>query len=255
MSTPTIIKGIILPDTHCPDYDKKAMNATLQYIIDIRPDYLLHLGDLCDFASLSRFRVASSSELTGLKTEIDETNKWLDAIDTILSDKCKKVITLGNHDQRPEIYRLNNWDAAARKLLGLDVLPNAEEMFRLKKRGWKVLERGALFSLGKALFTHGYFVNKYHAQKTVSKFFKNIYYGHTHDCQSHTMVGLDSLPVEAMSLGTLQNKNPKWMQGVPTPWVHMVSTIYVFDGGKYNLYPSKIINGRFVSPEGKLYVG
>jgi predicted phosphodiesterase len=245
---------IILPDTHIPDHNEHAINAVIQFILDWKPDYLIHLGDLCDFASLSRFRVASAAELKGFAHEVKETNKFLDLLDQILPTRCKKVITLGNHDQRPEIYALNNWDASAMKLLGMSKLPCAPQIFNLKERGWKVVPYGSIYTLGKANFTHGYFINKYHAQKTVSRFFKNIYYGHTHDVQSHCVVGMDGLPVEAMSLGTLQRTNPIWLRGTPVSWVPSFSTMYLYSGGKYNLYPTKIINGGFVA-EGKYYHG
>lgn len=248
-----ITKVVVLPDTHCPDHSIMSWNAVGQFIIDFKPDYLIHLGDLCDFTSLSHFRVASEKELRGFQFEVAETNKWLDEIDVIVPKRCRKVITLGNHDQRPEIYRLNNWDATARKLMGVDHLEGAPQLFRLKERGWKVIPHGGTFKLGKALFTHGYFTNKYHAQKTVTRFFKNIYYGHTHDHQSHTIVGMDGLPVEAMSLGTLQCLNPAWLRGAPTSWVPMFAYMYMYDG-KYNLYPTKIINGGFVA-EGRYYHG
>ena len=251
----SIQKVVILPDTHCPDHSVMAWNAVAQYILDFKPDYLIHLGDLCDFASLSRFRVASDKELRGLQYEVSETNKWLDEVDQIVPDKCKKVITLGNHDERPDIYRLNNWDASAMKLLGTPQLRGAPQLFRLKERGWKVISRGGIYKLGKANFTHGYFINQFHAKKTVTRFFKNIYYGHTHDIQSHVVVGIDGLPVEAMSLGTLQCINPAWLKGVPTSWVPSFSIMYLYNNGKYNLFPVKIINGGFVSPEGRYYHG
>jgi len=249
-----IQKVLILPDTHIPDHSRTSWNAVAQFIIDFKPDYLIHLGDLCDFASLSRFRVASPRELRGVQYEVSETNKWLDEVEVIVPNTCKKIITLGNHDERPTIYRLNNWDGDAMKLLGMERLGDAKELFKLRERGWKVVPYGETYALGKALFTHGFFVNQYHAKKTVSRFFKNIYYGHTHDVQSHCIVGMDGQPVEAMSLGTLQCLNPTWLKGVPVSWVPSFSYMYLYNGGKYNLYPTKIINGGFVA-EGKYYHG
>jgi hypothetical protein len=73
--------------------------------------------------------------------------------------------------------------------------------------------------------------------------------------QSHVVVGMDGQPVEAQSLGTLQCLNPAWLKGVPVSWVPAFATMYLYGNGKYNLYPIKIINGGFVTPDGKYYHG
>lgn len=171
-------KCLVIPDTHAPKQNVKAVKTMLRFAKDWKPDICVHLGDLCDFASLSRFRTVSTKELISLKEEISEANNLLDEIEEALPKGCQKILTMGNHDQRPEIYRLNNWCGKSMKLLGSERLENAEELYCLPSRGWKWLDYGKVFKIGHCLFTHGWYINQYHASKTVKRWFKTVVYGH-----------------------------------------------------------------------------
>jgi len=248
-----IKKILVLPDIHAPKHHEPSFNAALKFAKDFKPDYCIQLGDLCDFNSLSRFDVVRESDLVPLSDEIEAANLCLDRIEKAVGGKCKRVITEGNHDQRPEKYRLNSWDKGVQKLWGKR-LENADVLYNTKKRGWGYLPYGQIFKLGHAHFTHGWFTNKYHTWKTVTRWFKTIFYGHTHTWQVHSVVGLDQQPVSAVSLGTLSRFDLDYLKGVPPDWVHMFGYLYLMPDGNFTPYMPTIINGKFVA-EGQLYDG
>jgi predicted phosphodiesterase len=248
-----ITRILVLPDIHAPKEDKPSLKAALAFAADFKPNIVVQLGDLCDFFSLSRFDVVRERDLVSLHDEIESANRCLDGIEKAVGPKCRKIFLEGNHDARPEKYRLNSWDKSVQKIWGKR-LGNFNDLYNLKERGWIWRDYGEAYKIGHAHFTHGWFVNKYHAAKTVTKWFKTVFYGHTHTHQVHTVVGMDQLPVSAVSIGTLSRFDLDYLKGIPPDWVHMFAYIYMLPNGTFTAYTPTIINGRFVA-EGTLYDG
>ena len=254
--------GIIFPDMHTPRHHKPSVNACLNYLKALRkinkPDFFIQLGDLCDFDSLSRFQVMDSKDMISLVDEIKSANDMLDTIDSILPTKCVKVMTMGNHDKRPEIYRLNSWDQKDQKLFGsqfgCERIPNAEVLYGLVKRGWSWVDYGDVVRVGKALFTHGWYTSKWHTDKTLLKWFQTIIYGHVHNWQVCNRNGMDGHPVAAMCIGTLSEFNLSYLKGVPPDWVHLFMQVDYFKDGTFTPHMIPIIKGRFII-NGNIYDG
>lgn len=246
-------KWIILPDIHAPLHNEEALKPVLAFIKDYKPNGIIQLGDLCDFNSLSRFPKNKESELVSLHKEIDSANEIIDRIEKVLPKKCKKVILEGNHDARPTRFRLNRWNPQVQDVLGIERLGDFHELYNLESRGWEWKEYGRCYRVGKALFTHGWFVGQYHAAKTLRRWFHTIFYGHTHTYQAHTVLGMDGLPVSATSLGTLSRLDLPYLNSVPpADWINMFAHIEFFSNGQFTPHPIPIINGRFIT-NGKLY--
>lgn len=246
-------KWVVLPDIHAPLHNEEALKPVLAFIKDYKPDGLIQLGDLCDFNSLSRFDKNREEELVSLHAEIEAANSILDRIDSVCPKRIVRVLLEGNHDARPTRFRLNRWNSQVQDILGMPRLGDFHELFHLRKRGWDWRNYGQCFPVGKALFTHGWFVGSYHASKTLKRWFKSIYYGHTHTYQSHTVLGMDGLPVSAVSLGTLSRFDLSYLHGVPpADWINMFAHFEFFGSGQFTPHPVPIINGRFVT-NGKYY--
>lgn len=246
-----IKKVVVIPDIHAPNHHEPSIKSLLSFIKDYKPDVVVHLGDLCDFNSLSRFSVIREDELISLTDEIKSANTMLDRIESVLPRKCKKVFTEGNHDQRPTIYRLNSWDSQCKKLFGMDRLEDAKVLYNIEKRKWTFVDHGKCYQIGHALFTHGWFINQYHAAKTVRRWFKTVIYAHTHSHQVHTINGMDGLPVAGISIGTLSRFDLSYLKGVPPDWCHMFAYMNFF-GDSFTTHTIPIINGKFFT-NGKLY--
>lgn len=247
-----ITRVVVFPDIHAPKQDKQCMGVALDFTRDYKPDIFIQLGDLCDFDSISRFDTARERDLIGFVQEVKAANQVLDQIENVLPKGCRKVLLEGNHDRRPETYRMNRWDSKVQDILGIPRMENYDVLYRLKERGWENYDYGEAFKLGKAIFAHGWFVNQYHAAKTVRRWFKTIIYGHTHMYQVHTINGMDGLPVAGMSIGTLSKFNLSYLKGLPPDWVHMFMYMDFLQDGSFTPHPVPIIKGRFVA-NGKLY--
>lgn len=240
-----ITKVAVLPDIHAPLQHDRSLTVALEFVKDYKPDVLVQLGDMCDYSSLSRFDLLKERELIGMTTEVRGANEVLDAIDAVVPARCQKIMCEGNHDRRPETYNLNNWTKGVRKVTGKKYLPLFYDAYALKLRGWDWVEEGKCYKIGKALFTHGWYVNRYHAAKTVQKWFKTIFYGHTHDYQVHTINGMDGRPNSGVSLGTLSRFDLGYLKGIPPNWCHMFAHIEFFGNGLFTPHMIPIIKGRF----------
>ncbi len=188
--------------------------------------------------------------------KVDETfdaaNEILDrhvAIVRKRNRKAQMVLLQGNHDYRAISY--------AERYPHLRQILDVPRNLRLKERKVDWVEcwaKGKLFKLGHAHFTHGLFVNKYHAAKMVDHFGVPIYYGHTHDVMTYPKVvhGEDKT-LEGGSLGCLCLYAQRYLKGAPTNWQQAVTTMFLQPNGNYNLYISRIFNHRFVGPDGVMY--
>ena len=231
---------LVIPDAQVPNHNKDSFQVILNFAKFWKPTEVIILGDFIDLNSLSRYQILSANECTTLDEEVKATNNELDKIDKICP-KAKKVYLLGNHEKRYEIYKLNEWCKDARKVRDFTSI---EEELNLDKRGYNTIEYGGIYTKGHAIFTHGWFVNQYHTRKTLLRFFKNIYYGHTHNWQAYSMIGLDGQPVEAVSCGCICNTDLTYLKGVPRDWVQMFMYADFESDGTYYPHFAKIINGH-----------
>ena len=220
---------------------------------DNRFDEVIYIGDLLDFAQISKFNQGSPlEESRNISDDYKIAGRILDRHIKIVKSRNKQAkFTLleGNHEDRIE-----RWLAKNPQVKGL---VEVEVGLKLGERGIKWVRawsKGELYKIGKAYFTHGLYVNQYHAQKMVNNFGVNIYYGHTHDHQSFSKVlkGKDKT-IEGMSLGCICEEQA-YMQGRPSNWQQMFAEFH-FDKetGYYSVFPVKIFNHSFIGPNGKFY--
>ena len=247
-------KVLCIPDMHCPFQDDLSLNALERYMADSRFDEVIYIGDLLDFAQISKFNKGSPQEESRLVSDDYKiAGKILDRHISIIrknNRKAKFTLLEGNHEERIE-----RWLAQNPQVKGL---VEVEVGLKLGERGIKWVRawsRGELYKIGKAYFTHGLYTNQYHAQKMVNNYGVNIYYGHTHDHQSFSKVlkGKDKT-IEGMSLGCVCEYDQSYMQGRPSSWQQGFGVFYFDkDTGFFNRTFVGIYNHSFISPEGKQY--
>ena len=237
-----------------PFQDDLSLNALERYMADSRFDEVIYIGDLLDFAQISKFNKGSPQEESRLVSDDYKiAGKILDRHISIIKKnnrKAKFTLLEGNHEERIE-----RWLAQNPQVKGL---VEVEVGLKLGERGIKWVRawsKGELYKIGKAYFTHGLYTNQYHAQKMVNNYGVNIYYGHTHDHQSFSKVlkGKDKT-IEGMSLGCVCEYDQSYMQGRPSSWQQGFGVFY-FDRntGFFNRTFVGIFNHSFISPEGKFY--
>lgn len=253
MTNRPIKTAIVLPDLHIPYHDKKSLASLEKFMADNRWDYYINLGDMMDFDCISHHNKNKLREVEGKRIlkDYEEGNKILDRHQKIIRKRnpnAKFILLEGNHDYRIQRY--------------LDANPQMEGMIemevglRLKERGFKYIQcytKGEVFKLGKAMFHHGLYTTKYHANKMVDTFGDNIFFGHTHDCQtfSRSTYGEDKTTV-GQSLGCLCDYNQSYMKGRPSKWQQAFGVFYFMPSGFFNYYVPMIFNGQFMF-NNKLY--
>lgn len=134
-----MISHLIIPDTQCKHGNDFAFLERIgQYIVDVKPDVVIHLGDFADMESLSSYDVGKKSfEGRRYTKDIEAANKAMDCLlsplrsfnATAKEQKKKqyhprKVMLLGNHENR--INRAINDDPKLEGLISTKDLPYNE---------------------------------------------------------------------------------------------------------------------------------
>lgn len=214
---------------------------------------LVQLGDFCDWDSVASYEVRREEDIVLIQKEIESSNNLLDAIDRNLPKKCRKIMLAGNHEARYERFKVNHgFEVAIRRMKDFG---SWYEEYNLPKRGWEYFKNyGDVFNYKDLiLFTHGWASSGSHAKKHLHMFHKNILYGHTHQWQVETGIGLDQKPIVSASIGTLSRFDLSYLVGKPpVNWVHMFATIEFMDEHSFTPHFIPIIEGRFIK-DGRTY--
>jgi hypothetical protein len=253
-------RWIVFPDTQIPYEDKRTLKALWEYIADVQASDdpivgWLQMGDLMDFNELSRWIVGYEASVEGsVGRSFDAGNAFLDKVQEVMSisDKDYEMVVLqGNHDYRTVDFSLR--DPRLKEIL------DYQTNLKFAERGIQYIkcwENHDMFRKGKAFFTHGNFLNKFHAHKMVDTYGVCIYYGHTHDIMEFpkSTWGKDKTIV-GKSLGCLCIYNMPYMQTKPSNWQQAFSEFLFFPDGFFQETTTKIFKHRFVGRNGKVYQG
>lgn len=248
---------LVIPDLQFPYTDTRSLAAVLEYARSRRWDGCLQLGDFMDWEWISRWTIGNNRIKEGKRfiDEYREANKLLDQIVKAVREKNPKAqmaVLEGNHDWRIQKYIDEN--PALEGLLEMDKNLNFKERGIYYHAYWTTREP---FKIGKALFLHGEYTNKYHAFKTVDNFGKSVFYGHTHDHQlySKTFFGADRTIV-GESLGTLCRYDMPYMGKKPSAWQQGFAIFEFFPDGYFTHTFVDIFKNRFRVPgDNKTYQG
>lgn len=95
---------VVLPDTQAPYMNLPAYKAILRFIGDTQPDQVIHIGDLMDYPTPSRWSKGSAEEFALLMTKHNEwaKSRLLAPLRDVYDGPVK--IHEGNHDLRPRTY-------------------------------------------------------------------------------------------------------------------------------------------------------
>lgn len=129
------VKHLIIADTQVkPEADMAYLKALSNYILEKRPDVIVHIGDHFDMESLSSYdRGKRSFEGRRVKADLEAGYSGMDALVSSFKDVSdynpRMVFCLGNHEER--IDRFSNDHPELTGFLGTDML-------NLEKFGWEV---------------------------------------------------------------------------------------------------------------------
>lgn len=166
------VEHFVIPDTQVkPGVPINHLEAAGNYIVDKKPDVLIHLGDHWDMHSLSIYdKGTKKGEGVNYQEDIDSGQEGMQALLAPINRyndrrrkykeklyKPKMVFCLGNHEQRIERYTNANPE-----LIGKCTYAD----FELEKSGWEVYDFLDPVDVHGILYCH-YFVNPSSLKKNV----------------------------------------------------------------------------------------
>ncbi len=94
----------IIPDCQIPYHDRKALKAVIKAVGDIKPDEVIHIGDVMDYPQPSRWNKGTAGEYEGSVFEDSEQAKrqFLEPLRKVYDGPVG--VHEGNHDERPRTY-------------------------------------------------------------------------------------------------------------------------------------------------------
>jgi len=104
---------LVIPDSHAhPDHPNDRFSWLGELILDVKPDVVVNIGDLADFASLCMHSKALEREGARYKADCEAAYDAQERIFRPIRKAKKKhprwVWTLGNHDIRPDRFAVDN---------------------------------------------------------------------------------------------------------------------------------------------------
>jgi hypothetical protein len=162
-------RGLILPDLHAPYHNRAGFALFMKVARSFQWDYLVSIGDFYDCYSVSRYIKHPKKEWR-LYEEL-----------TLAKQQClsplnglgikNRVITLGNHDTRPDTFLQEKAPEVYTQFV-------QDDWLGFRSTGWTVIDYKQNTTIGKALFTHE--VGETGALAVLNAVQDNVVTGHDH---------------------------------------------------------------------------
>lgn len=249
-------KAISAYDVHFPHTNQPTLSCLLQFTAAQKPDYFIFGGDQLDMGSIShhnkskpfyRTKAAYLNDITGFDKHV------LTPVEKVLPKNCQKVWIIGNHEDWERQHSEENPELAE--------LVDHVRLLSLRARGWKVIELGHAFTVGRLNYIHGEWLTgignqagTFPSKKLVEVYAANVVAGHTHAPQSYTRVSPVNQRERWMGWVSpvLCDLNPAYLRNRPTAWINGFNLTEFQPDGCFNHYPLICPNGR-VAYGGKVY--
>ncbi|AFI24964.1 hypothetical protein [Mycobacterium phage SWU1] len=248
---------VVISDTQIPFDDRKALKAVIGFIGDTQPSQVVHIGDLMDYPSPSRWTKGTKEEFAQrIKPDSEQCKRrFLEPLRQVYDGPVG--VHEGNHDRRPVDY-LHQFAPALveyvssfqfQNLLdfdgfGVDVLP---EFYKIAP-GWISTHghRGGVRVTQKSADT---------AYNAMMRFGTSVIIGHTHrqGIKPHTLgYGGNQKVLWSMEVGNLMNmKLAQYLKGATANWQSGFALLTV-DGQHVKPELVPIVGGRF-SVDGRVW--
>jgi len=218
---------------------------------DFKPDFMVNIGDIGNYAGVSHWNEQKYKDR-------EENPIELDVLGVKEHHKHQRRIV----GEKGEIYSLDgNHEDWVRDFLRKH--PEFKGFIKLDKdAGYsdyniiRIPTEKQPLKLGKLNLIHGWFTNKYHANKTAERIHGNVIYGHTHDVQEVTPSNIDSKHrFICQSIGHLSNEKimrEQYLKHRPTNWMLAFGVLLIEDSGLFHFNTVKLPTYQFIF-NGKLY--
>lgn len=235
-----------LADDHWPFADRRCIEVQHKMLKAMKPDVIWHLGDLVDFAPLSRFRDAAGYEHT-IQAELDLAGARLARL---RKEHPKAVIRLtkANHEYRLDSYiQANASELAYLRALSLGALLGLDENDIELVTGRRYLVRGTFaVKLGSK---YGVYATK---QELLTEG-RSLVHGHTHKSDQWVQRTPGKRPKLGYSIGCSCKLDPKYKEKdcEPSNWNHGMAFMSI-EGSEWGMENIVIHNGK-ATFRGKVY--
>ncbi len=248
---------VIISDTQIPFDDRKALKSVIQFIGDTQPDEVVHIGDLMDYPSPSRWTKGTAEEFSKrIKPDSEQAKRrFLEPLRQVYSGLVG--VHEGNHDSRPRDYLAKYAPA----------LIEYEEQFRFENLldfdGFGVTVLPEFYKVAPGwVSTHGHRGGVRLSQKAADtaymamlRFASSVIIGHTHrqGIKPHTFgYGGNQKVYWAMEVGNLMNmKLAQYLQGATANWQSGFAMLTV-EGQHVKPELVPVVGGRF-SVDGRVW--
>lgn len=235
---------LIAPDIHAPYHDKRAFKLFLKVAAALPWDILLLLGDVYDCYAVSRYVKDPNKEVSLHKELLLGREMVLEPLNKLRIER--KIVTLGNHEVRPEDYLKDKAVAVYDKFY-------EEDWLGFRSTGWEVYEYHRHVKVGKLIATHD--VAASGALAVLNAVQSNIVTGHDHQLNyvvRGTALGITHVSATFGWLGDI--KHAEYMHSIKAMrnWALGFGYGYVEPSGVVHLRPAPIVKYKTVV-EGKLF--
>ena len=216
-----------------------AYAAVREFVLDIRPDIVMIMGDWGEFASLSNWNKAKPLIAEGKRYK-DDAEVCLDELYFLKNSlpDTEFHFVKGNHEERAKWYVQKNPE--------MEGFIDLESDLMLYDLCETVTEFEDYFQLGELAWTHGWFWNMYHAAKTMREFVGNVVYGHVHHFQQDSKnQHFKKKEYISQAVGCLTDRYPEWKGNKPTRFQNGFAVCEYRSNGHFTLHPIAVINGAF----------
>jgi len=233
-------KCLVLADLHIPYHDQEALAAALAYGKELKPDYVVYLGDVLDFYQVSFWN--KNPKNFDLDYELQCGRDFFTEMRDTFGD-AEHYFIEGNHEKRLKNYlfsrapQLSNLRAL--QLCGPDMLNLLElNIEYIDLHEW-VHTYGEPFKIGKLYFLHGHELHGrgsviYVARRALLRTLDHVIIGHSHVVQEFAEVGIASRKViGAWSVGCLCDLYPEF--NPLNRWTHGFAEVHFSDNGNFHV--------------------
>jgi UDP-2,3-diacylglucosamine pyrophosphatase LpxH len=163
------------------------------------------MGDLLDFAPISRFRDAATYTHT-LQDELDQASEYLASLRSA-HPKARIVYQRGNHEHRLKYYLLRNAEALS-ELRGLSLA----SLLSLDKHRVELVDGRRYLAGGSFVLKHGTHYGVYATRRELLAEGRSGMCGHNHRDELASFTPFRRRPVSWWHVGCLCGTEPKYMK-------------------------------------------
>lgn len=268
-------KVVAVYDVHVPkNINLSPLN---NFLVDFQPDDFVVGGDFLNLDSISHWNdknfanIGFSTVRRNLHKEFAAGRKVIEDWVKILPKGGKKYYIPGNHEwwlvgfatKYPQIFQeetdmeVPEWDSDYTNTQKTFFSKLLNHYLHLEEYGFEIQPYMRPLKIGKIYFVHGHEFGggNNHAKSMVEKGKKNIVGGHVHTHQVYTSYSpLDFSEFHSgVSVPCLTGLGPGYLQQPNTKWLNGFYAALMQPDGFYHDYVLKIIKGKLITPDGKIY--